>query len=250
MTSSDSPKLRFAAVPRELTLAGKVAQAITDMILSEALPPDHKLPSERELAEQFGVSRTVVREAVRSVVARGLLESQSGRGLTVAKPSGAAVKDSLSLLVRSLDPVGYGKVDEVRMVLETAIAGLAAERASDAEVARLRALCAELGATTDPAQAARLDVEFHRTLAQVTDNELFLVLLGSISDVLLDVRVQGFHDRDAIEYAATAHEEILDRIAAHDVEGAIAQMRLHLEESQRRLARRSPEQPAPAGSSG
>ena len=229
------PTTVFERVRREPWLSEKVAQAVTEHILSERLPSQHKLPSERDLAEQFGVSRTVIREAMQALIARGVVESLSGRGLVVAARSGDAVRESMSLVVRSLGSLGYGKVHDVRAALEPVIAGLAAERTSQEDIDQLEALCTELGADPEPARAAWIDVEFHRAMARATQNELFLVMLDSISDVLLEVRTRAFSSGDMIAYAHGAHREILDRVVARDAAGARAAMEAHIAESERRL---------------
>ena len=98
-----------------------------DTILSKRLQVGDRLPSERELGEQFGVSRTVVREAVRALVAKGIIEVRSGSGLRVAAVDAAAVSESMSLYLRG-GAFDFEKVHEVRALLEMHIAGLAAER--------------------------------------------------------------------------------------------------------------------------
>src|SRR5262245_28566351 len=123
----------FEQVAREPRLSDKVADMMLETILSRRLQVGDRLPSERELGEQFGVSRTVVREAVRALVAKGVIEVRSGSGLRVAAVDAAAVSESMSLFLRggSLD---FEKVHEVRTLLEVHIAGIAAERATTEDV--------------------------------------------------------------------------------------------------------------------
>src|SRR2546423_4111948 len=127
----------FDQVTREPRLSDKVADMMLDTILSRRLAVGDRLPSERELGEQFGVSRTVVREAVRALVAKGVIEVRSGSGLRVAAVDAAAVSESMSLFMHG-GGIEFEKVHEVRAVLEVHIAGLAAERATDDDIARLR----------------------------------------------------------------------------------------------------------------
>src|SRR4029079_11682403 len=91
----------FAQLSREPTLVERVAGSILDRIVAGELKPGDKLPSERELGEQFGVSRTVVREAVRGLTGRGVVTVRAGSGLRVAAIDPAAVSESLALLLRS-----------------------------------------------------------------------------------------------------------------------------------------------------
>ena len=123
----------FGQVTREPRLSDKVADMMLETILSRRLEVGDRLPSERELGEQFGVSRTVVREAVRALVAKGVIEVRSGSGLRVAAVDAAAVSESMSLFLRG-GSIDFEKVHEVRTLLEVHIAGVAAERATDEDV--------------------------------------------------------------------------------------------------------------------
>src|SRR5213596_1650457 len=127
----------FPRVERERRLSDKVADLMLRSITSRDLQPGDRLPSERELGEQFGVSRTVVREAVRALVAKGVIEVRSGSGLRVAAVNAAAVSESMSLYVHG-GGIDFERVHEVRTLLEVHIAGLAAERASAEDIERLR----------------------------------------------------------------------------------------------------------------
>jgi GntR family transcriptional repressor for pyruvate dehydrogenase complex len=222
----------FLPVDREVRLSDKVAEQLLDGIVSGRLQPGDRLPSERELAQTFAVSRTVIREAVRSLVTRGLVVSQSGSRLRVTAMSAGAVSESMSLLVNSIGSLGYGKVHEVRTALEMTIAGLAAERATSEDMSILRAAAeALLQPDLTAVDASRHDVAFHRELARATKNELFLVLLDSIGDVLLDVRLHALSRPAGIEYASDAHRLIFDKVLQHDVAGARQAMQAHLEGS-------------------
>jgi GntR family transcriptional repressor for pyruvate dehydrogenase complex len=223
----------FAAVAREPRLPDKVAGELQRSILSGALKPGDRLPTERELGDQFGVSRTVIREAVRSLVAKGLLEVRAGSGVRVATIDASAVRETMGTYLRLHGEVDYGNLHEVRSVLEIEVAGRAAERAEEADVDLLRHSCDEMEvALADPERVSVLDVEFHRLLAQATHNGLFVVLLDSIGDILLDIRraTMGIPDRPVrgLEF----HRKILDRIAAHDRKGARKAMKAHLEDSE------------------
>jgi GntR family transcriptional repressor for pyruvate dehydrogenase complex len=235
MTPRDQPSEgQFGQVTRDPSLADKVVQEITEAIVSGRLRAGERLDSERELAEQFGVSRTVIREAVRSLVGQGLVETRAGRGVLVAAIGDDTVSRSMSLYLRSNPAIDYRSVHEVRSGLEIEIAGLAAERADDEDLRQLRELNDELAALTprDPERAAHLDVEFHMAIAAATKNPLYKVLLASIGDVMLDVRRAAFADEEMMRYAVEAHGAILARLDEHDSAGAREAMRLHLEDAQ------------------
>jgi GntR family transcriptional repressor for pyruvate dehydrogenase complex len=227
---------RFPELTRERSLADKVADAILERIVSNALRPGEPLPSERHLAEQFNVSRTVVREAVRTLSGKGILDVQSGRNIRVAAVSAATVRESMDLFLRS-GRLGYDKLSEVRGSLETEIAGLAAMRATPAQIAELERLAARMEEiAADVEQAAHADVAFHRAIAASTENELYVLLLDSIGGALVEIRREVLAaplTRPHGNAALRAHRRILACIAAHDRQGARRAMREHLAEVDR-----------------
>lgn len=218
----------FERLVREPTLSDKAANMILETILSRRLTVGDRLPSERELGEQFGVSRTVVREAVRALVAKRVIEVRSGSGLRVAAVDAAAVSESMSLYLRS-GTLDFEKVHEVRRLLEVHIAGLAAERAGDEDVERLaqvhKRMVREVG---DIEAAARDDLKFHRMIARATGNELYLVLMDSIGSSLVDIRRENLGSGPTPS-TLEQHARILDRIRAHDPDGAEEAMADHIE---------------------
>jgi GntR family transcriptional repressor for pyruvate dehydrogenase complex len=224
----DSGTALFEQVAREPRLSDKVAEMMLETILSNRLQVGDRLPSERELGEQFGVSRTVVREAVRALVAKGVIEVRSGSGLRVAAVDAAAVSESMSLYVRG-GGLDFEKVHEVRRLLEVHIAGLAAERAGDDDVARVREVHDRMVADAGDVDAASLDdLEFHRRIALATHNELYLVLMDSIGRALIEIRRANLASGSA-PTTLEQHAAILDAIAAHDPEAAGDAMSDHLE---------------------
>jgi GntR family transcriptional repressor for pyruvate dehydrogenase complex len=225
---AESPPALFEQVSREPRLSDKVAEMMLETILSRRLDVGDRLPSERELGEQFGVSRTVVREAVRALVAKGVIEVRSGSGLRVAAVDAAAVSESMSLFLRG-GGIDFEKVHEVRLLLEMHIASLAAERATEDDVGRLREVHARMEREAgDVEAAARDDLEFHRLIALATHNELYLILMDSIGSSLIDIRRENLGSGSA-PATLEQHAEVLDRIADHDADGARKAMASHLE---------------------
>lgn len=227
MTSEVAPS-RFRKVARAPLLSDVVADAILETIVSEGLRPGDTLPPERELGEHFGVSRTVVREAVRALVAKGIIEARTGSGLRVAAVEGSAVTESLSLFLRS-GGVSFEQVHEIRRTIEIDMAGIAAKRATAADINALRAIHARFTAARDDvSQSAAVDLEFHGAIARATQNELFSILLDSLGAALLAIRRENLAAgswKDTIE----GHTRILERIARGDEEGARDVMRAHLD---------------------
>jgi GntR family transcriptional repressor for pyruvate dehydrogenase complex len=225
---ADGSAWLFSQVEREPRLSDKVAAMMLETILAGNLEVGDRLPSERELGEQFGVSRTVVREAVRALVAKGVIEVRTGSGLRVAAVDAAAVSESMSLFLRG-DRLGFEKVHEVRTLLEVHIAGIAADRATEEDIVLLRAMHERMrGDTKDFEAAARNDLGFHRAIARATHNELFLLLLDSIGSAQIEIRRANLGS-GSTPITLSQHADILDRIVARDPAGARAAMATHLE---------------------
>jgi GntR family transcriptional repressor for pyruvate dehydrogenase complex len=231
--SSSQP---FQGIPRNLSLSDKVVEQLTEAIVTRQLPPGERLPSERDLGDKFKVSRTVVREAIRSLAARGLVRVTSGRGVEVNEIGSENVADSMRLLVRGREGLDYGKVNEVRTVLEVQAAGLAAKRAQSQDIELLVRICDDHGQSLkrgDLAAAAELDFQFHRELTRASGNELLLGMLDSIADVLREVRYQAMTKPHVGEAGLEAHRRILKGVKSGSDAATRRAMAKHLAEAER-----------------
>ncbi|MHB1295710.1 MAG: FadR/GntR family transcriptional regulator [Anaerolineae bacterium] len=212
----------------------QVADRIQALIADESLHPGQKLPGERELAERLGVSRPVVREAVRSLAVRGLVTVKPGCGTYIRQPSLRDAAEPIGLYLK----LRYGadslaKLYEIRRMLEIEIAGLAAERATEADLAAMQAAIDSLVVDTDDAQrATQDDLTFHLALANATHNQLFGLLLEPISDMLAAAIHISYHASGAVPAGIHHHRAVLAAIRAHDPEHARQAMRNHIRESQ------------------
>lgn len=222
------------AVQPDSTRAKRVTEQLEQLIVERQIAPGSRLPSERELAEQFGVSRTVVREAVRSLMAKGYVEVRPGSGATVRRPTAEAVSQSMTLFLRSgHDELDYLKVHEIRRVLEVEIAGFAAARHTAEDLTQLDEIMADMEMhREDRERFARNDVAFHAALATATHNELFVLLLHSVVDIMMKVRYLGALVPHSADHALRYHRAILAQIKAKDPEGARWAMRQHLDDSE------------------
>ncbi len=229
--------ITFHPVLREPSLTSRVTSELEALILENRLQPGDQLPAVQELADQFGVSRTVIREAIGALAAKGLLEVRHGSRTTVRLPSAEAVQQSMALYLRAGQAdLDQGKVNQVRRVLEVEIAGIAAEQRTEEDLAALATLLDEMTAIVQheaeqPGNRDRFmanDVEFHTALARATHNELFVLLLNAITDIMLKVRRLGFTMPGSTEHAVAAHRAIFEKIRAGNPEGARQSMRLHL----------------------
>src|ERR1700752_4313662 len=123
---------------RTSRLYEQIVQQIEESIVKGDLKPGDQLPAERELAQRFGVSRTAVREAVKALREKGVVEAYSGRGTFITDGPTQAVRQSLDLMVKIGQPEGSTHLAEVRAILEPEIAALAAVRAQESDLAVLR----------------------------------------------------------------------------------------------------------------
>lgn len=223
--------------PKE-RLYQEIVDQIQQQILSGALKPGDQIPAERDLAERFGVSRTAVREAIKSLTEKGLIEVFVGRGTFVANLSPDRVVESMTMLLRN-ERDTVANLQEARELLEVPTARLAAARRTDAHVARLRAISAEL--EQERSLSPRLidgDTEFHVEVARATGNPVLVLLSQTIVELLRAERL-GLDDSDGVLPTAFAsHRAIVDAIADSDGDRAAQAMSDHLEHvSQRALDR-------------
>jgi GntR family transcriptional regulator, transcriptional repressor for pyruvate dehydrogenase complex len=228
------PKVIFKAIEREETLAAQVTDRLERLIVGSALRPGSKLPAERELAERFGVSRTVIREAMRSLAGRGMVAVKAGSGTVVQRPSAENLGETMALCLRGTHAdLDHGKISEVRRLLEVEIAGLAAERRSEDDIRTMvRILDDQAGLTKNREKFVRWDIAFHSALATATQNELFPILLGSVVSTLRKVREYGFNVPATPDRAIYFHRLILEKVTAGNRKAARQAMEEHLAEAE------------------
>jgi GntR family transcriptional regulator, transcriptional repressor for pyruvate dehydrogenase complex len=210
-------------------LRDRAADQILDMLISGGLNPGERLPPERELCARLNVSRTVVREALNLLEARGLISIEHGRGAVVSGGNTDAVRDTLGLILR-VRPKALWELLEMRKILEVEIAGLAAERATEEHVRAMRTQVERMLASIDiPRGYVDADVEFHALLARGAGNGVLLTMLEPIVDLLrASRRVSASRRPGSALRALGEHEEILRCVEVGDTEGARREMRTHL----------------------
>jgi GntR family transcriptional repressor for pyruvate dehydrogenase complex len=201
---------------------------LLEMISSGEYRAGDRLPPERILVEQIGVSRTVVREALNLLETRGLIRIEHGRGAVVSANGAHALHKNLGFLLR-MQPGTLWELMEMRNALEVEVAGLAAERATAEDIATMRAELDRMREKIDaPEGYVDADVGFHELLARSARNRVFLMMMEPIVDLLLaSRRMTGSKEANA-KRALRAHEAILKRVEAKDVEGARREMRKHM----------------------
>ncbi|GAA3357500.1 FadR/GntR family transcriptional regulator [Saccharopolyspora gregorii] len=214
--------------PGEIRRSDEVVAGLLRRILDGRLRPGDRLPAERDLATEYGVSRTALREAMSNLTGRGLIASRGGSGLRITAVAPERAQEALFLYLRDND-LDYRSIHEVREVIEVHAAGAAAER-GDAETALLlSAANEELRASgEDVARAVAADFEFHRLVSVMAGNEIFSLLLSSLRGGLIRVREHNLTLRAAHQEACDSHQAIVDAITAHDPDAARAAMASHL----------------------
>jgi GntR family transcriptional repressor for pyruvate dehydrogenase complex len=233
---------------RRTPLYQRVMQQIQHLIVTGELKPGDKLPSEAELCEQFGVSRTVIREATRSLVERGLLSAEPGRGTFVTEISCEDVWASFGLFVKASD-ISIKNLAEIRELLEVKIAELAAERATQEDIVKLEQAIEEMEQNIESVEAfIRSDLGFHVALAEATRNAMFLCLIGFVVEEIQDVRRTSALGLAQAKTAQNHHRAILKCVEARDGEGAADAMRHHLQHVMRSYE--SAKRDGPQGGSG
>jgi DNA-binding FadR family transcriptional regulator len=208
-----------------------IAGQIERRILSGELRSGDRLPTERELAEQFGVSRTAVREAMKSLAHRGLVDMKPGRGTLVIDGTSQAMKHSLGLMLKVGQAGLSDNLVEVRGILEPEIAALAAIRAGGEQLTAMQEAVDVMDASlhdTDAYIAA--DNSFHQALARGTQNVLILALVDSIVNLLSEQRKQIFSVPGGPARGQVHHRLILDAVKRGDAQAAREAMRAHLEQ--------------------
>ena len=240
-------------VLRRETLADRVASGIVELIDENALRPGDVLPAEGEFASRFGVSRLVVREAIRTLAAREVVSSGQGRPARVAVPSARVFGQLLDFRVRqeSLDLLD---VLETRRLLEVELAGRAAARTDVASIAAAEAILTAMSRSTrDRDQFIDLDIELHEWIAERAESPTMHLVLASLETVLRRARETSWDGRVSRRRShrttLRAHTAIVEAIAARDPAGARAAMERHIEETgadlrySLQLSRRGPRTP-------
>lgn len=207
----------------------QIVSQIEKLILEGKLRPGDQLPAERELAEQFQVSRTAVREAIKTLREKGLVDIQTGRGTFITASTQQAMRKTLDWMVKAGDGDSQADLVQVREILEPAIAALAARMAMPQDIARLeQAVEAMDQALNDVDAFIEADLEFHLALAQATQNGLIPPLIDPIVDLLREQRKRMFLVAGGPERGQYHHRHILAAVKKRDAEAAQAAMLAHL----------------------
>jgi GntR family transcriptional repressor for pyruvate dehydrogenase complex len=217
-----------------------VVQHVRGLIERGELRPGDRLPAERELAVQLGVSRPSVRAGLRSLSAIGVLQTRHGAGTFITDGPPTLGSEPLSFLA-ALHGFTRDEMFEARRALEVGVAGLAAERANDEQIATIaEEITGMFAALDDPQTFLIHDIRFHRSVAEASGNPILASLVEMVSALFYEQRRKtAQHGRDLKE-SAHLHRAIYHAIRAHDPKRASAAMNEHLSVAQQAQALESP----------
>ncbi|WP_202049529.1 FCD domain-containing protein [Rhizobium skierniewicense] len=204
------------------------------------MSPDGKLPTERLLSERFGLGRREIRRALEVLEAEGLIWRKQGAGTFLGQKPDSWSEHAASLV----SGTNFMEIMEVRLRIEPQLAQLAAMRAKDADIARMRELRDKIYERTDADWRELWDGSLHRLIAQTAGNQLFLSLFDVINRVRQDPVWQAVRERArkqdrTLKESRDQHTDIIEAIASRDPERAGEAMRNHLLTLQERLIRQT-----------
>ena len=210
-------------------LSKTVADDLQRKIIRERLKVGARLPTEPELMEEYGVSRTVVREAAACLVSRGVVDVRPRRGMTVREPDGKGLAETLVAQLQ-MSKVSLPQLLQVRSVLEAAIVELAAAQRTPEDLDRLRDNLKSMKAgDLDRHEAIKVDLEFHDLLAAATHNPFFTLVSRPITELLYSIYINKSGYMSFQSLTTAEHEAVVDAIVDKDPAGAVLAIQKHLD---------------------
>ena len=227
--------IRFERIPDNRALSERINSQISDAIISGELKPGDRLPPERELADQFGVSRTVVRDAIKMLSGRGVLQVRRGAGIFVATAEETAMGRLANVL--PLQGAGLRDLFDVRKVLEAQGAEWAAQRRSAHHVERLRSIVDDARRHAEDLNVlSERDAQFHVAVAEASQNLVLVRVMFTLLDLLEAARRESLSIPGRPELSLSQHENVLGEIEARDPEKARRAMLEHLTSVEQAIA--------------
>lgn len=220
-------KSDFESVRRDKVYEG-VAKQIERLILKKLQPGD-KLPSERELVETLGVSRSSIRDAIRSLELMGMVEPRQGAGTIVREMSSESLGNPLANAIRRKEEL-IGELLDFRMMLEPQLAARAAAQVSSAQISEMEQILKRQEARLHAGETTVVeDSEFHYAIALASGNSVVLKVLDTLMDLLRDSRQRSLQVEGRPQKSLAAHRRILAAIKRRDAKAAESAMRHHIE---------------------
>jgi GntR family transcriptional repressor for pyruvate dehydrogenase complex len=211
------------------SLADQVAKKILDLVRTGNLKPGDQLPPERDLAQMLQVSRPSLREAMRGLQILGVVKTRQGGGAYISSLDAADLLGPLQFLI-TLNALNVDSLYESRVLIDGGIAQMAAERLSDAEIDRLRAMVdVQAGLVGDPIGFRVSDLEFHRTIMEATGNPFLVRVSHSLYVLGMEYRRIASETPGVLKQSLADHEAIVAAFAARDRARARHAMEIHME---------------------
>ena len=208
-----------------------MSEDIRSRIIAGEFPTGHRLPSERELGEQFGLGRASVREALRALEAQGLVQTVQGRGggSVIKVPAADSIEQSIELFMHG-QQVNFETLVETREFIEPIVARLAARRRNDVDLVELGRTHAMLQANESKAENfLEANVAWHLAVARASHNPLMIAFMSAISRAVhRGTTAEGFDSDETRQLTIRAHEKILDAIVRRDEDAAGRRMERHV----------------------
>jgi GntR family transcriptional repressor for pyruvate dehydrogenase complex len=225
--ASKKAEFLVGAISQE-PVSNRVVSQILSMVRARTLKAGDRLPSERELAEMFQVSRPTVREALRALVVLGVLKTRHGSGIFVSPLEATDILGPLAFFL-ALKDVQIDQLYEARRLIEGEIASLAATRGSDEQILDLKASIAEQEqVTNNPGGYRSADSSFHHTLAEMAGNPFLARTAESLNILGLEFRKMASETPSVILQSIEDHRNVVAFVTTRDPEGARIAMQAHM----------------------
>lgn len=225
--------------PRKGTVTQRAIDRITAMIREGLLEPGQRLPTERDLAAEAGISRSSMREAIRALTVLGVLEARHGSGIYVTRLEAGDLLETFGVVADLSRGARLAELLEVRRVLESTATALAAARITPEQLAEVERHLTAMNATDDPERILAHDLAFHRAIATAAGNETMAAILDGLSSRTFRARVwRGYQEAGAFARTRREHAAIHRALVARDPEAARAAAATHVGEVERWLRTR------------
>jgi GntR family transcriptional repressor for pyruvate dehydrogenase complex len=227
---SSGDESRLITPIKKTRIAEEVADRIRVLMLDGTFPPGQPLPSERHLAERFGVSRGSIRDALRTLETIGLLETRHGQGTFPHELSVDRLVAPLASVMAYRSDLQDELLD-VRRMFEPAVARVAAERATDEDLVELQRLLDVQRQKLKAGQSAIVeDTAFHAILARSTRNRVVMSIMATLNDLLVESRTQSLKQKGRPARSIDGHEAVVAALRRRDSEGASQAMYNHIDQ--------------------
>jgi len=220
---------------KRVTLSDTILEQLKTLILEGEIKPGDKLPPERELATKLGVGRSSVRESLKVLCHMGVL-TRTHEGTFVAERGEAAFKEPFTYNLL-LQRITRRELLEARKVLEVALARLAAQQATDEDIAEMSEILqqAEQVVARGSASFVEIDLSFHSSIAEATQNRVLVEMFDTVRSLLYQTHRQTVRIPGVISRSHASHRKIFDAIRARDADLAAEMMAEHIEDVNRVL---------------